>query len=1079
MSRPEGRKERKLVTVLFADLVGFTARAEPLDPEDVEAILEPYHTRLRSELERFGGTVEKFIGDAVVAVFGAPVAREDDPERAVRAALAIRDWIVGEGVDLDVRIAVNTGEVLLTLDADADAGEHFASGDVLNTASRLQAAAPINGILVGETTYRATRRVIEYGEHEPVVATGKAEPIRVWEGLDAPSRFRAVCREPTQLIGRRRELDILLDALARAREERGPQLVTVMGVPGIGKSRLVYELAKAVDADPKLIWRQGRSLSYGEGVTFWALGEIVKAHAGILEADPAEEAEAKLGQALADLFGDDGERPWVEAHLRPLVGLGSEAELGDDRRHEAFVAWRRFFEALAERRPLALVFEDLHWADEGVLDFLDHLVDWASGVPILIVATARPELFVRRPGWAGGKANAVTISLSPLSDEQTAQLVQALLARSVMPAEVEHVLLERAGGNPLYAEEFVRMFAEHGEGKLPLPEAVQGIIAARLDTLQREEKELLQSAAVVGDVFWSGAVATLGSGAPAEVEQRMHTLERKEFVRRRRRASVEAETEFAFSHALIREVAYDQIPRARRAEKHGLAAKWIDSLGRPEDHAELVAHHCLRALEYGRPATQETTAVAERARGALREAGDRALALNAYAAAAGYYRAALQLWPREDADRPYLLFRCGKAAGFAEQAGFEELTEASERLAAMDPGTAAEAELLLANLAWFGMSRAEADAHLARATELVDAAPASRSKASVLGAVSALHATASEYEDAIRVGQEALQLAEQLDLPDIRAGALNTIGCGRVGTGDPRGLDAIEQSIVVATEANSPPNVVRGYSALSGAFVDMGDLDRAVEAQREGLRLAKRFGLLGQARFLGGHVMQQQYFRGTWDGAVRSADEAIAAAHERRLHYSDRDMHEFRGRIRLARDDVAGAVEDAVCALELAHSAREPQSLLPALALTARVQCARGRADEAGLLMSELFQVFANTGFASPASFFSADLVVALRMLGREDEFLRVANRAPARSRWFDAAAAFASGDPERAADVYAEIGSVPDEAYARLRAAEQLLDQGRRADADEQLERALAFWRSVGATRYVREGEALLAATA
>src|SRR4051812_34059683 len=483
----ERRRERKVVTVLFADLVGFTSRAESLDPEDVEAILSPYHERLRAELERHGGTVEKFIGDAVMAVFGAPVVHEDDAERAVRAALAIRDAIVEDGT-LSVRIGVNTGEALVNIDARPESGQGMVAGDVVNTGARLQSAAPENGVLVGESTYRSTHQAIDYREQAPVDAKGKAEPVAVWEAVQARSRVEVEVQRPSApLIGRDRELDTLVDALARARDEHSTQLVTLVGEPGIGKSRLVYELFRAVEADPELIWwRHGRSLPYGEGVSFWALGEMVKTQAGILETDPPDAASEKLRASVATMEDAD----WLAGHLRPLVGLGGGTEIGADGGGEAFAAWRRFFEAIAEDRPLVLVFEDLHWADEGLLDFVDHLLDWAGGVPILVVSTARPELLTRRPGWGGGKPNALTLSLSPLDDDQTARLVAALLERSVLPAETQVALLQRAGGNPLYAEEFVRMVTDRdlvsGGEELPLPESVQGIVAARLDALPED-----------------------------------------------------------------------------------------------------------------------------------------------------------------------------------------------------------------------------------------------------------------------------------------------------------------------------------------------------------------------------------------------------------------------------------------------------------------------------------------------------------------------------------------------------------------------------------------------------------------
>ncbi len=402
-----------MVTVVFADLVGSTALAERSDPEDVRAMLGSHHTRVRLDLERFGGTVEKFIGDAVVAVFGAPVAHEDDPERAVRAALAIRDAALDAGVAL--RIAVNTGEALVTLDARPAEGEGMVAGDVINTAARIQSAAPVNGVLVGESTYRATGHVIEYATADAFEAKGKSEPVRVWQAIAPRSRFGSDVEQAplASLVGREREVEALRGALTRVRHDRAPELVTLVGVPGIGKSRIVAELFSIVDEDPDIIvWRQGRCLPYGDGISYWALGEMAKSQAGILETDGADEAERKLTEAISALLHVPSEADWVTTHLRPLVGLGSELGVGGDSRGETFAAWRRFFESLGEQRPTVLVFEDLHWADDGLLDFVDGLVDRATGVPLLVLCSARPELLVRRPGWGGGKANAVTLSLS-------------------------------------------------------------------------------------------------------------------------------------------------------------------------------------------------------------------------------------------------------------------------------------------------------------------------------------------------------------------------------------------------------------------------------------------------------------------------------------------------------------------------------------------------------------------------------------------------------------------------------------------------------------------------------------------
>jgi class 3 adenylate cyclase/tetratricopeptide (TPR) repeat protein len=1074
------REERKVVTVLFADLVGFTSRAEQMDPEDVRAILEPYHGHLRTELERYGGTVEKFIGDAVMALFGAPVAHEDDPERAVRAALAIRDW-VREQEALQLRIAITTGEALVALGARPAEGEGMASGDVVNTAARLQAAAPVNGVLVDETTQRATSPMIDYRPVEPIEAKGKSEPVPAWEALQARSRYGVDTAQLSKapLIGRERELDVLVGALARAREERSPQLVTLVGVPGIGKSRLVFELFNHVAADPELItWRQGRSLPYGEGVTFWALSEIVKAQAGILETDTPDATEEKLRQSVQSLLDEDVE--WVERHLRSLVGLGEDQEPHGDHRAEAFAAWRRYFESLAELGPLVLVFEDLHWADDGLLDFVDHLVEWASGVPILVVGTARPELLGNRGGWGGGKPNAATVSLSPLSDDQTASLLAALFERSVLPAETQSALLQRAGGNPLYAEEFVRMVADRGldmgDDDLPLPESVQGIVAARLDALSQDEKALLQDGAVIGKVFWLGAAAGMGNLDRATAEERLHNLELKEFVQRARRTSVASENEYAFRHVLVRDVAYSQIPRARRAEKHRLAAEWIEALGRPDDHAEMLAHHYSTALELAGAAGLDTAALSERARLVLREAGDRAFALSAYITAQSFYERAVELWPRDDSDRPQLLLSYGRVLSLVEQRGVEVLTEARDGLlAAGDVRTGAEAEMLIGETLWFQGLQDQTFEHVRAAAALVEDEPSSYSKAYVVANFSRFLALAGKNQEAIRLGRQALAMAEELELDEIRAHALNNIGISRLGSGDRGGLDDVEQSLAIAVAINSPESV-RAYGNLASMLEDLGELERASAMVAEGRRLGERFGI-GEARgWLRAEAVRALYFRGEWDAAARQYDELIAEFEED-SHWMEAPCRWVRGRMRLARGDLKGAQDDADRALELARVAKDPQILWPSLAFAARAFNATDprRADA---LTAEVLSDWRALGWPKTSeSDWLADICFALPVLAREEELLEGAAQTGNHTPWFEAAVASASGDFRDAADVYAGIGALPEEASARLRAAESFVAEGRRAEADAELNRALAFWRSVRATAYVREAEALLAA--
>jgi class 3 adenylate cyclase/tetratricopeptide (TPR) repeat protein len=1060
------KQERKVVTVLFADLVGFTSRAEAMDPEDVDALLSGYHSRVRGELERYGGTVEKFIGDAVMAVFGAPVAHEDDPERAVRAALVIRDW-AREEEGLEVRIGINTGEALVKLSARPEAGEGMASGDVVNTAARLQAAAPVNGVLVDESTYRATDAVISYSDAPPVEAKGKAEPVPVWQAVEPRSRFGVdVVQTGAPLVGRQRELDLLTGALARARQEGEPQLVTLVGVPGIGKSRLVYELSRAVHDDPDLIvWRQGRSLPYGEGVSYWALAEMIKAQAGILETDDAAEAEGKLHAAVAGLVSDETQARWLESLLRPLAGIAAES-LGAGEREERFAAWRRFLEALAERDPTVLVFEDLHWADDGLLDFVDHLVDWARGVPLLVVGTARPELLERRLGWGGGKPNAVTLSLSPLSDEDTARLIAGLLERSVLPADQQADLLARAGGNPLYAEQYVRMLVERASDDLPMPETVQGIIAARLDALPTEEKALLQAAAVLGKVFWLGAVSSIGGVESRDAEHRLHALERKEFVRRERRPSVAGESEYAFRHLLVRDVAYGQIPRGNRAEQHRLAAEWIESLGRAEDHAEMLAHHYLSALELARAAGQEISMLEDAARQAARKAGDRARALNAYGPALRFYKAALELWPEEDPERGQLLLRYGEALSVQELGvgSVDALTLARDVLLADgNDAEAAEAEILLAMDAHESGLGDESATHTRKAIQIAERLGPVRSKAFVYGwSANRFVMAGISAERGVELSEEAVAIARALGDQELQASALNSLGVCRIIAGDLAGAIAcLEEAIAIAREV-SPFQAVRAYGNLASALNSYGELGRGRSTHEEGLALAQEFGVF-QARWMQAELALDRYHAGQWEEATSELEERLG---DESTFFMDSLLLGARARIRLASGDVAGTAADIERALERARRMVEHQALCPTLGDYAFCMLGIGRVDDAARIAVEL-EAMAPGAYDPPHTWF-LDLALVMQELGRGDELLHLAGSLRVRTRWVEAAVLHAGGQLSAAADVLADMGARPAEAYVRLRAGDEV-----------NVRRALDFWRSVGAARYVAEAESLLAASA
>jgi class 3 adenylate cyclase/tetratricopeptide (TPR) repeat protein len=1052
---PTAREERKVVTVLFADLVGFTSRAERMDPEDVRALLAPYWERLRGELERHGGTVEKFIGDAVMALFGAPAAHEDDPERAVRAAIAIRDWVRESGEDLQVRIAVNTGEALVLLGARPTEGEGMAAGDVVNTAARLQAAAPVNGILVGETTYRATRHVVEYHVAEPVVAKGKVEPVTVWEVAAARSRPSVETMSAAPLVGRKDELDLLVGALGRARRERAPQLVTVAGVPGIGKSRLVAELFALVDADEEIIaWRRGRSLSYGENVSLWALGEIVKAELGILETDSRDETGAKLGSALADLFDDEGDRAWIESRLAPLVGLPGESA-------EATTAWRRWIEALADRRPLVLVFEDLQWADDELLDFVDALADWVTGVPLLIVCTTRPELFERRPGWSGGKRNAASISLGPLDDADTARIVAATLDQALLPAETQAMLLERADGNPLYAEQYARMLSEGAEPG-GLPANVQGIVAARLDLLHADEKSLLQNAAVIGRVFWPGAIGA--------TEQQLLALARKEFIRRERRSSIAGEPEYSFAHALVRDVAYAQIPRGARADRHRRAAEWIESLpaDRAVDRSELLAQHYAAAIELGEAAGVDTSPLLERARAAYRDAGNRALSLNAMPAAQRFYTAALELWPPDDAERPALLLSRAEALMLT---GGDAVSDAEAALAQLGPN--AQAEMTLARACWLIGRGVDAGEHAERALELVEDLPPSPVKATVLVERARLLMLAGERPRAVELATEGLALSETLGIEHLQASALVTRGTARIDGGE---LDDLNRGIEVAESSKSIDQLYRGLNNMGEYLFQLGELSAIDGLYLRVRSLARQYGHTTQLWWVDGQDVIHQFIVGNWDASVALASSLIANDAAGRAHYLASNGYLLRSYVRQARGE-PGAVEDAERAVELVRGIGDAQTVVPALSNYARVLAVEGNRAAARRLLEDVLELYASLPSAPYA--WSPPVAWAFAHVGEPGEYRTLLDEGQREGPWVDAARATAERDFVEAAEIYGRMGAASDEAEARVHAAAQLMESGDRRGSEAQLAQAIGFYRTVRATRQIRRAEALLAATA
>lgn len=1095
--------ERKLVTVLFCDVDEPLDDSGERDPEDVSNMLARHQDVVRAQVDIFSGTIEHQVGGTTMAVFGVPRTREDDPERAVRAALAIREALQGGSDGLQLRIAVTTGEALVR----AGEGPGRLAGDIVTTGARLQQVAPAGTVLVSEATERATERAISYGPGSLLSLGGRAKPLLVWSALEPRNRSSLDLGQAagTPFVGRGPELQTLLDTFEQVRARKTPELATLLGPPGIGKTRLVAELGRAVEADPELVaWRLGRGLPYSEGMTFWALAEIVKAEAGILDTDSSERVERKLTQAARHaLPTDPAAATWVAGHLRLLVGGGVEHPSRGDRQEEALAAWRRFFFGLAAQRPMVLVVEDLHWADDALLDFLDSLVDPATveragPAALLVVATARPRLLERRPHWTAGDREGArrTVHLGPLSEEHTGMLLESLLSRHGYGGAIDPVLLARVAGNPLFAEEYVRMLRDRGgadqlqpaavaarpsdsQADVPLPETVHAIIAARLDALSFEDKAVLQDAAVLGRSGWAGALAAVGEHNRDELNARLADLERREFVRWLRRSTVGGEREFEFRHILVRDVAYGQIPRVERAGKHQRAAEWLSGLttGAPEgasegkdrtaDKTELIAHHYESALTFAKAAGRENVELKERAAHALRDAGDRAAALGVHVTAARYYTKALDLWWVESPERPELELRAGKALCLGEGRGEELIGRARDALlAAGDKPQAAEAEALLIELAYLRGS-GEREAHVERALELVADAPPSRSKAAVLYGCMRSMAAADRLGEATEIAEEALKMAEALDLSDLVAASLEVIGVAKVSSGRPEGVEDLERCIAISDGLNSPRSC-SAYLNLASAYSLLGDLPRCFDARAKAKTIAERFGLARRLRWIALEQVAEHYYSGRWDDATRAVDALVTESSAGARHYMECECRIWRGRISMARGDTEAALDDAAYALALAHESGDPQNIDPALAFQARALLGANRQDEAKLHVDQLLQ-----GLGGKLLKFDIgiDLAVALVTLGYPAATL---DRDLIPSRWLAATQAFVAGDPRRSADIYAQVGSRPDEAYARLEAARFLFTEGKADEASAELDSALAFYREVGANAYVSDAEAL-----
>jgi class 3 adenylate cyclase/tetratricopeptide (TPR) repeat protein len=903
--RPAPWAERRLVSVLFADLVGFTGLAEDRDPEAVRDLLTRYFALATDVIGRYGGTVEKFIGDAVMAVWGAPVAREDDPERAVRAALELLDGVHQLGFDaagspLRARAGVLTGDAAVTI---GSTNQGMVAGDLVNTASRLQAVAPPDAVLVGEATHLATENAIAYEPVGEQSLKGKALPVPAWRAERVLAKVGGIGRseglEPP-FVGRDEELRLIKDLLHAAERDRRLRFVSITGQPGTGKSRITWELNKYVDGlASDVYWHQGRSPAYGEGITFWALGEMVRRRAGLAEGDDPAVTRERIGAALRAYVPDEAERTWIEPKLLGLLGL---VELRALEREELFAAWRTFFERVSDHGTTVLVFEDIHWADQGLLDFIESLAEWSTDHPFLLLTLARPELLDRYPDWGRGRRGFTALSLDPLPDRAMGELLAGIVPG--LPDAARDAILSRADGIPLYAVETVRKLIVEGRleqdgdryrprGDLDLsgvPETLHALIAARLDALDPAQRSLLQDASVLGQTFSPAALSAVAGIDETELEPRLRDLVRRDVLLHNRDPRSPERGQYAFVQALIREVAYGTLSRRDRRARHVAAARYFESLGE-EELAGALASHYLDAYHASDPGP-EADAIAVQARIALRSAAERAASLHSHEQALTYLEAALQVTTGA-AERASLSELAGEAANRVSRredaerhlgAAIEAYRQAGDR------GGVARATASVGLIQTFQGRPLEGIAILEPALAETGDLGQSRDVMILQGALARSYLFADDYRQAIELADRVLVAAGKVDDLPIVTDTLITKGTTlmymeryREGvalmTG---GLDLAEKHGLVLLELRARLNISFSLST--------DDPRESLRASGIGLEKARRFGFRDWALLLAGNAADTQFTLGDWDD--------LLAAHRALLpHAGEGDIGDLSGTV--------------------------------------------------------------------------------------------------------------------------------------------------------------------------------------
>jgi class 3 adenylate cyclase/tetratricopeptide (TPR) repeat protein len=957
---PEKAAERRLVSVLFADLVGFTPLSESRDPEEVRELLSRYFDTCRRLIGIYGGTVEKFIGDAVMAVWGTPTAQEDDAERAVRTALDLVTAVaaLGEEVgapELALRAGVLTGEAAVKLAAE---GEGMVAGDLVNTAARVQAAAESGTVLVGDATRRATAAAIAYepaGEHE---LKGKAEPFSLFRALRVTA-VRGGARVAAELeppfVGRARELRLVKEHFHGSAEERKAHLVSVVGIAGIGKSRLAWEFEKYLDGPvDEVLWHRGRCLAYGDGVAYWALAEMVRMRALIAEEDASDEALAKLRTMLEEHIGDPDERSWLEPRLAHLLGLAEHAS-GD--RQDLFSAWRLFFERLSERSPVVLVFEDLQWADSALLDFVEHLLEWSRDHPLFVLALARPELAERRPGFGTAGRNTTTLSLEPLAPAAMEELLEGFVPG--LPDDLRARILERAEGVPLYAVETVRMLLDRGllerDGDayrptgpieaLEVPETLHALVAARLDGLASEERRILQDAAVLGKSFTKAGLAALSGLGEPELDPILGSLVRKEVL------SVQADPrspergQYAFLQDLLKQIAYETLAKADRKARHLGAAAYLEgtAAGTEQEFVEVIAAHYVDAYEAA-PDAPDAASIRRTAAERLAQAGDRAASLAATEEAERYFEKAAVL-----ADEPIWQAELVELAGRAAQTGgrYPAALAHYERAVELyrSEGEAKQVAHVTAALGftmWFSGDIAGGAERMEEAfAELADDEPGPE-LAELAEALGRLRAFLAEPEIASERIERALEIAEALVLPNVLAEAMNTKHLLLTYAGrHEEALALLRHAMDLGRTHDLGEPLDRALHNLSYQLHAHDRFSESVEIQLELIERSRRQGNAVQEQRTLGHLAYSRWALGEW----RAVDELVERFTLPDTHVAAARMM-FGVRSALGRGDVTAA-RSALDAESHHGTSDEVQMQLGFRSTEAQVLRAEGRPLEA------------------------------------------------------------------------------------------------------------------------------------